>query len=296
MEYKFDGKTDYFVISDLHGQGKIFDCIFNHFDQEALRLKQYGKKIVIVINGDIIDRGNDSIRMLVDIMDRVKKRKGNLEVVMLPGNHEEMMLSALEYYIKNGHHDNSGKTTVNNVWFAPENYGVDTFKQFCKLTPNKRAEVIDFLRSLPLFFRVKSDVPDNNSYCVVHALPPRDAMGAPRIPTLGQIVSDPRCIRLRDCLTYRKEPQDPNINLPDKNVITIIGHTPVESPRGFSIEENGKLLMIDGGCAYMAQNPDSLILQEMATLVHLSDVPGETHALLYGDEKTKYLREGRKVK
>ena len=39
MEYKFDGKTDYFVISDLHGQGKIFDCIFNHFDKEALRLK-----------------------------------------------------------------------------------------------------------------------------------------------------------------------------------------------------------------------------------------------------------------
>ena len=291
MEYKFDDKTEYFVISDLHGQGKIFDCIFDYFDQEALRS---GKRIVIVINGDIIDRGNDSIRMLVDIMDRVKKRKGNLEVVMLPGNHEEMMLSALEYYIKNGHHDNSRKATVNNVWFAPENYGVDTFEQFYTLTPDRQAEVIEFLRSLPLFFRVKSDVPGNNSYFVVHALPPRDAMRATWIPTLGQIVSNPMCVRLRDCLTYRKGPQDPNISLPDKDVITIIGHTPVESPSGFSIEENGKLLMIDGGCAYMAQNPDSLILQEMGTLVNLSDVPGKTRALLYGDENTKYLREGRK--
>ena len=82
--------------------------------------------------------------------------------------------------------------------------------------------------------------------------------------------------------------------MPDEGVITIIGHTPVEDPCGFARKENKKLLMIDGGCAFMAQNPNSLSLYEMATLVHLSDVPGKTHVGLYGDEHTRDLREGKR--
>ena len=291
MEYKFDDMTEYFIISDLHGQGKIYDYIVDHFDKEATKTN---KKIVLIINGDIIDRGNDSIRMLVDIMDRVKNGKGNIKIVMLPGNHEEMMCSALEYRRVNGKWDHSKPLTVNNIWFADENGGRDTCQEYLKLPPARQEEVLEFLKSLPLFFRIKSDIPGYNSYVVIHAGPPKNAMTAPRIPTLGDVVTNPKAAILRICLNYRKGDNDPNVSLPDKGVITIIGHTPVETFCGFNTKENNKLLMIDGGCAFMANNPNSLTIPEMATLVRLSEVPGKTDVFLYGEGATQFLREGKR--
>lgn len=292
MEYKFNNNTCYYVISDLHGQGKIYDYIVEHFDAEA---KRTGKKIVLIINGDIIDRGNDSIRMLVDVMERVKHQKGNIDVVMLPGNHEEMMCTALEYYRINRVFDKGPGYTLNNMWFHPDNHGFDTCNEFFRLPPATQKDVLEFLKSLPLYFRIKTDKPNYNSYVVVHALPPSNAMTSKEIPTLGKIISDDKYKVLRDCLIYRKDnDKDDNISLPDNGVITIIGHTPVENTNGFTITENNKLLMIDGGCAYMATNPDSKIFPEMATLVELSDEPGKTRVFLYGDENTKNLRDGRR--
>ena len=29
MEYKFDDMTEYFIISDLHGNGEVYDSIIN---------------------------------------------------------------------------------------------------------------------------------------------------------------------------------------------------------------------------------------------------------------------------
>ena len=92
MKY-FDDNIQYYVISDLHGQGIIYDNMINWLESEQIRT---GKKICLIVNGDIIDRGNSSVRILVDVMDRVNRKKGNIDVVMLPGNHEEMMLTALE--------------------------------------------------------------------------------------------------------------------------------------------------------------------------------------------------------
>lgn len=292
MNYKFDANTQYYVISDLHGQGKIYDYIVSFFDLEA---KRTGKKIVLIINGDIIDRGNDSIRMLVDVMERVKHRKGNIDVVMLPGNHEEMMCRALEYFRVNRVFDKGPGYTYNNMWFMPDNHGIDTCNKFFELPPQKQQEVLEFLKSLPLYFRVKSNNPNYNSYVIVHATPPSNAMISKEIPTLGRIISDDRYKVLRECLTYRKEDEkDGDISLSDRGVITIIGHTPVETANGFIVKENGKLLMIDGGCGYMAQNPNSKIFPEMATLVELSEVPGKTRVFLYGDENQEHLRVGKK--
>ena len=139
MEYKFDDMTEYFIISDLHGQGKIYDYIFDHFDNEATKIK---KKIVLIINGDIIDRGNDSIRMLVDIMDRVKNGKGNIKIVMLPGNHEEMMRDA----IKSDHPtlplldwlNNGGSSTFYDL----EKESLETQKHFARVIGNLPTEYI----------------------------------------------------------------------------------------------------------------------------------------------------------
>ena len=71
----------------------------------------------------------------------------------------------------------------------------------------------------------------------------------------------------------------------------------MQGKEGILLEnENGKLLMIDGGCAFMADNPDSnnIIMKEMATLVKLSDVPGKTTVGIYGNELQKDFRQGAK--
>lgn len=289
----FDKNIQYYVISDLHGQGIIYDNMMNWLEKEQ---REKGKKICLIINGDIIDRGNNSIRMLIDVMERTKNKKGDIDVVMLPGNHEEMMLSALEYNLKNGSWDNSSNKTLSNLWFLPDNYGLETLQELKTISSDKVDELIDFLRNLPLYCPIKSSVKGYNSYVIVHACPPSNAMISDNIPTLGMIVNDEKYSVLRECLIWRQDDHSgEKISLPDENVITIIGHTPVENSNGFSVSENGKLLMIDGGCALMANNPDSdLLYPKCASLLELSDVPGKTCVRPFGNEGQKYMREGRK--
>lgn len=288
---KFDDNMNYFVISDLHGQGKIYNHIVDNLDKQAV---EKGQPITLIINGDIIDRGPDSIEMLVDVMERAKGMKGNINVIMLPGNHEEMMYSSLKYFKEHRDWDRSKTLTHSNVWFNPANHGTETAEHFFELPPEKQVEVYNFLKDLPLYCVVETTKPNYNSYVIVHACPPRNAMSCNYIPTLDDIVSKSQLQVLRECLTYRKnDNSNVNVSLPDKGVITLIGHTPVNSENGFCLTENKKLLMIDGGCAFMAANPDAhIMIKEMATLVKLSDKPGETKVGLYGDEKSKYMRQG----
>lgn len=292
MKY-FDDNIQYYVISDLHGQGIIYDNMIDWLENEQIRT---GKKICLIVNGDIIDRGNSSVRILVDVMDRVNRKKGNIDVVMLPGNHEEMMLTALEYNLKNGTWDNSQKATLSNLWFAPANHGLETLQELKNLSSDKIDELIEFLRSLPLYCSIKSKIDGYNSYTIVHACPPSNAMISTNVPTLGMIVNDKKYQVLRECLIWRKEKHPTEtISLPDKNVITIIGHTPVDNESGFALTENNKLLMIDGGCALMADNPNhDLLHPKVASLLELSDIPGKTCIRPFGGKEQMDMREGRK--
>lgn len=130
-----------FVVSDLHGQGQIYSSIISTLEDEQRRYPN--EKIVLYINGDIIDRGPNSIPMLLDVMDRVKKRKGNIEVKMLAGNHELIMLEAIEKKV-------NGKWNDWSTWFLGSNGGQVSSKQFDALPVSKQQEVIDFLENLPL--------------------------------------------------------------------------------------------------------------------------------------------------
>ena len=283
----FEKDCDYYVISDLHGQGKIYDTIMKQLDNEAIST---GRKIKLIINGDIIDRGPESMRMLVDVMERVKGKKGHIDVIMLPGNHEEMMCSALQYFKE--HKKWAATNSTNGIWFHESNHGLDTLCEFSELSVSVQKELLEFLKTLPLYYVIKNNKIGGKSYVIVHAKPPVDALTASTIPTLGDIISDDKLKSLRECLTYRKNDDDSpkNISLPDDNVITIIGHTPVENANGYELLEDKKLLVIDGGCAYMAENPDSVFWDEMASLVKISDVNKIT-IQLYGGADQKELRQ-----
>lgn len=290
MGYTFDDNTEYYVVSDLHGQGKIFDAIIADLEKRAA---SSGKKIVLIINGDLIDRGPDSIRMLLEVMDRVKHHKGNIEVAMLAGNHEEMMCQALFYNALNHHWDNSKELTVFNIWFAADNHGKATCNKFLELPPDQQIELLEFLLSLPLYTRIRTDKLNQNNYVIVHANPPTNAMTTRNIPTLRQLVADPDYIVLRRALIDRRENiTDPYIALQEEPVVTIIGHTPVNTHDGLTSNKDGlgHVVNIDGGCAFMAENTYSDNIPENATLVRLDPVPGKTVYWTYGGRDQKDLR------
>lgn len=162
------------------------------------------------------------------------------------------------------------------------------------MPPNIQKELLEFLKSLPLYCVVESKKPGFNSFVVVHTTPPSNALVAFKVPTLGKIISDKTYEILSQCLNYRAwEDSTEFISLPDEGVITVIGHVPVEEFRGYSLMENNKLLMIDGGCAFMAYNSDSKVHPMMATLVQIDERPGKTQVALYGDNHSKELRQAR---
>ena len=59
-----------YVVSDLHGNGDIYDSIMTYLEHVS-----ENEPLILYINGDLIDRGSDSMRMLKDIMDIEQKQK-----------------------------------------------------------------------------------------------------------------------------------------------------------------------------------------------------------------------------
>ncbi len=60
-----------FIVSDLHGNGNVYNSIMKYLENVNKE-----EDVTLYINGDLIDRGKDSGRMLLDIYDRVTNNKG----------------------------------------------------------------------------------------------------------------------------------------------------------------------------------------------------------------------------
>ena len=72
-----------YVMSDIHGNRRRFDSIM-----DQIQLQPEDKLYVI---GDVIDRHPDGISILLQLMEMPN-------VTMLLGNHEFMMLNAIDYF------------------------------------------------------------------------------------------------------------------------------------------------------------------------------------------------------
>ena len=83
-----------FIVSDLHGNGDVYDSIMSY-------LENLDEEIELYINGDLIDRGLDSYRMLLDVKERIEN-PSKIKIKYLGGNHELMMFSALSHKLKRG--------------------------------------------------------------------------------------------------------------------------------------------------------------------------------------------------
>ena len=76
-----------FAIGDVHGQAEIFARVLDH----AAKLMDSGRAANVVILGDIIDRGPDSLLCLQLLSQFRRSYKSDL----LMGNHEQLMFATL---------------------------------------------------------------------------------------------------------------------------------------------------------------------------------------------------------
>ena len=134
---------------DIHGNMRRFNSIM-----EQIQLQPEDTLYVL---GDVIDRHGDGVRILRRLM-----AMPNAKVLL--GNHEYMMLRALNEPYDAG--DTPNLEECRFLWYR--NGGEVTHRYWKRIRKTLRAEVIAYLKSLPLNYSVSVNGQD---YRLVHGAP-----------------------------------------------------------------------------------------------------------------------------
>ncbi len=224
-----------FLVSDLHGNGEIYDAIISF-------LENYNavEDVTLYINGDLIDRGIDSGRMLVDIYDRITNNKG-FKIEYLAGNHEWLMYQAsLEM-------KNNVWPIASNIWFDGNGGENTAFYLEDYLSLEKELAVIKFVSNLKIYHKFHEKL-DGKNIVLVHAKCP-DKVNFKcdmKLSDNTKEIEDILWTRKEDYWSLKKN------KLGNDKYFTIIGHTPVKDICGYRYDVEDNTLNIDGGCASYA--------------------------------------------
>ena len=238
-----------FIVSDLHGNGDVYDSIMSY-------LENLDEELELYINGDLIDRGLDSYRMLFDVKERIMY-PSKIIIKYLGGNHELMMYSALSHKLKRG----SYKRFDN--WFSKSNGGKIIAEKLEQEPKEKTEEIVEFINDLDIYQSFPETI-NNKPIILVHAQPPLKVQEIChlKIGDNNRIVKSCVWNRLRDdtlsaVLHFINK----------KDFLTIIGHTPVEE---IGVEKVSffNAINIDGGCSAYA---NGLFTWDHVPLVEIED-------------------------
>lgn len=131
----------HYVLGDIHGMEDRFESVM-----EQIQLRE---EDLLFVLGDVIDRGPGGISLLQRIMSMPNAH-------MLLGNHEYMMLQAVEH---------PSADTI-GLWYR--NRGAVTHNSFKRLRKEQRFQLLDFLHTLPLEFSLTVE---GKRYLLVHGVP-----------------------------------------------------------------------------------------------------------------------------
>lgn len=136
-----------YVCSDLHGFDDKYQKIINMLNDDD----------ELYIIGDAIDRGNNGIKILLDIMSRDN-------VFMTKGNHEYLLYNDLSELA------GSDAIDTNRIISESLEYGdigqVETLKAFSKLSAKEQYAILDYIFELPLYIKLRVN---SKNYILVHA-------------------------------------------------------------------------------------------------------------------------------
>ena len=150
------GKVMY-IVSDLHGCGEVYDSIIEYLEQK--------KGAEFYINGDLIDYGCDSYRILTDVKNHISQKSG-IKIHYLGGEHELLMYRAL-LELESGycgkHFDvwmnSGGEATLNGLIESGDIY-------------EKYRELREFLGSLDVYHKFPTTQSNGDNLLLVHAKAP----------------------------------------------------------------------------------------------------------------------------
>ena len=148
-----------YVMSDLHGR-------FEQYRQMLEKIKFSGEDVLYIL-GDVVDRGPEPMRILLDMSLRPN-------VYPLLGNHDRMAKHFLpELYAKitcetrtgagNTDSFSSQDLSTPEAWLADG--GQTTLEDFCRLSPTERTRILNFFSMFLPFYEL---VVGANRFVLVH--------------------------------------------------------------------------------------------------------------------------------
>ena len=204
-----------YVIGDIHGRPLLVEQLIENVPWDL-------KNDKIVFLGDLIDRGNDAPGV-VDIV--MKLAKSNPRVVVLRGNHEQMLLDCLDY--------------GDLQWLIPENGGLATLSAYgFELEELKDVSDIQIPEDHVGFFRSLPFYHEDEQAIYVHA---------------GLIPGEPASETDPDVLVWTR---DLDFFKGYEGKLCFFGHTPTQYlPRDGRNRRFG--IYIHGGCVGLDTSGDS---------------------------------------
>ena len=236
-----------FIVSDLHGDGIIYDTIMTY-------LENISEDVELFINGDLIDWGVDSFRMLLDVENRIKN--DSLKIHYLGGDHELMLYQALlegekkkqislsSNWIKNGGF--SFEKELNSYISCEENY----------------QELKSFLGNLKIYHVFHESI-YQRPILLVHAQAPKNVCLSKPLRTMDNNLD------VYDSTFRGLDQMDKNFFLRGSRgmmrhykvghplYFVIKGHIPVRNEAGFFYHPTEHYIDIDGGCSFYAKGDTS---------------------------------------
>ena len=219
-----------FIVSDLHGNGDIYDSIMAYLENISM-----SEEVELYINGDLIDRGLDSYRMLEDVVNRINNND-SIKIHYLGGNHELMMYNALKKK-KPGR-----PLTFLNEWIYNGGGIIESKLDSLDNEKDKINEYIEFLGNLEIYNLFDESI-KNNPILLVHAQAPKRVLKKCNMKIADNNLYVYKAVWTRD----RDEYHIPH-KLGKKGYLTIIGHTSVLEDNGFIYNKKENYINIDGGC------------------------------------------------
>lgn len=215
-----------YVMSDLHGNYEKY--------KEMLALINFSNEDTLIINGDICDRGADSVKIYMDILSRNN-------VFAIKGNHELMAEVPLEILLKkysDKEIDIASLMSEPDFWCWIDNGGITTLTSLFDVDSSLRLQIFEFIKKMPDYKIVYTK---NKKFVILHG-------GINKTTDLAQ---------LNKADTYSLVWTRPDFDATyfnDENTFLIVGHTPTilinETTPASIYHGKGNLINIDCGAAY----------------------------------------------
>lgn len=206
-----------YVMSDIHGEYTKYIRMLEEIEFRA--------NDVLYVLGDVVDRGPEPLKILMDMMNRAN-------VYPLMGNHDLVALSVLKRLIAEA---SSGEISgdlsqIIEVWC--EDGGASTLAGFSALNEEQQLDIIDYLEEFSLLEIAETD---DRTFVLVHA-----GLGNFRAgKKLSEYTED-------ELLFFRPDPSEQFFD--DESVYVVMGHTPTPLYCGKpEIYKNGRNIFIDCG-------------------------------------------------